>query len=315
MGSFELSEGAVARLEAELCKDAKRRQADRVVRQILSAEDLGTEAQALAPPRPPPRISNLLDDKAPSATRSTVEEYVAEPRSARVNADLAPSKRRSVREPQHWAGERIHPPSSAPGRRSQKLRGLAFCSAAVLAAAVIGYQMSVERLMPISTKSDAAVSQPDPAINSPASSGETTISTSDSGQTPGRTSEGSTAPRMPDFSEATFGSTSLAATELSARTTSRDLDSDTIRLLMGRGQQLIASGDLASARLLFRRAAEAGDAAAAMAMGWTYDPAMVAKFSIYGVTPDVEEARVWYEKARELGSTEAPNRLNLLAKQ
>ena len=95
----------------------------------------------------------------------------------------------------------------------------------------------------------------------------------------------------------------------------RDLDSETIRLLMERGKQLIYFGDVVSARLVFQRAAEAGDAAAAEAMGSTYDPIILAKFRISGLTADVDKARSWYEKAKLLGSTEAQSRLKLLAKQ
>jgi TPR repeat protein len=95
----------------------------------------------------------------------------------------------------------------------------------------------------------------------------------------------------------------------------RNLDSDTIRLLMERGQQLIYFGDIVSARLVFQRAAEAGDAAAAVAMGATYDPIMLAKSRFSGLPADVGKARSWYEKAKALGSTEASGRLKLLAKQ
>jgi len=84
---------------------------------------------------------------------------------------------------------------------------------------------------------------------------------------------------------------------------------------MERGQELIYFGDIVSARLVFQRAAEAGDAAAAVAMGSTYDPLMLAKYGISGPTADVNKARSWYEKAKALGSTEAPDRLKLLAKQ
>lgn len=47
-----------------------------------------------------------------------------------------------------------------------------------------------------------------------------------------------------------------------------------LALLVQRGKDLIiiATGDLATARLLLRRAAEANDAEAALALGTTYDP-------------------------------------------
>jgi hypothetical protein len=93
----------------------------------------------------------------------------------------------------------------------------------------------------------------------------------------------------------------------------RALDPDSIRLLMQQGEQFVASGDLASARLVYRRAAEAGDAAAALALGATYDPVVLAKIGVRGMGADIEKARSWYEKAKEFGSPDAPRRLEMLA--
>jgi TPR repeat protein len=92
----------------------------------------------------------------------------------------------------------------------------------------------------------------------------------------------------------------------------RKLDPDEIKLLMQRGQQLVASGDLASARVVFQRAAEAGDAAAALAIGSTYDPTVLAKFGMRGPTADAAKARAWYQRAQEFGSPEAARQLELL---
>jgi hypothetical protein len=93
----------------------------------------------------------------------------------------------------------------------------------------------------------------------------------------------------------------------------RALDPESIKLLMQQGEQFVASGDLASARLVFRRAAEAGDAAAALAVGATYDPVVLAKIGVRGMGADVEKARSWYEKAKDFGSPDAPRRLEMLA--
>jgi TPR repeat protein len=76
---------------------------------------------------------------------------------------------------------------------------------------------------------------------------------------------------------------------------------------------LIASGDLAAARLVLRRAAAAGDARAAMTLAQTYDPAILEKLGVHGVVPDLAMARGWYEKAKQFGATEATQRLELLA--
>ncbi|HLH98115.1 MAG TPA: hypothetical protein VKW08_23665 [Xanthobacteraceae bacterium] len=93
----------------------------------------------------------------------------------------------------------------------------------------------------------------------------------------------------------------------------RSLDPDTVKLLLQQGQQLVAAGDLISARQVYQRAAEAGNAAAALALGATFDPVVLAKIGMPGVGADVEKARSWYEKAREFGSADAPQRLATLA--
>jgi len=91
------------------------------------------------------------------------------------------------------------------------------------------------------------------------------------------------------------------------------LDPDEIASSLKRADALIASGDLAAARLVLRRAADAGDARAAMTLGETYDPAVLEKLGVHGVVPDLAMARGWYEKAKQFGATEATQRLELLA--
>src|SRR5258705_1258885 len=91
------------------------------------------------------------------------------------------------------------------------------------------------------------------------------------------------------------------------------LDPNEIAASLRRADDLIASGDLAAARLVLRRAANAGDARAAMTLAGTYDPVILEKLGVHGFLPDVAMARVWYEKAKKFGSAEAPQRLELLA--
>jgi TPR repeat protein len=91
------------------------------------------------------------------------------------------------------------------------------------------------------------------------------------------------------------------------------LDPNEIASSLRRGDGLIASGDLAAARLVLRRAADAGDARAAMTLAETYDPAILEKLGVHGVVPDLAMARGWYEKAKQFGATEATQRLELLA--
>ena len=95
-------------------------------------------------------------------------------------------------------------------------------------------------------------------------------------------------------------------------TAGRQLDLEELTAMLKRGQELFETGDLASARLLLRRAAETGDARAALILAATYDPNVLRELGVYGATPDVAMAQTWYEKAREFGSREAPRRLELL---
>ena len=87
------------------------------------------------------------------------------------------------------------------------------------------------------------------------------------------------------------------------------LDSDEIAVLLKQGEQFIAAGDVVTARVPFERAAEAGDARAALALGATYDPMVLARLGVRGIAGDVAKARTWYEKAKALGSAEAAGRL------
>jgi outer membrane biosynthesis protein TonB len=91
------------------------------------------------------------------------------------------------------------------------------------------------------------------------------------------------------------------------------LDPNEIASSLRRADALIASGDLAAARLVLRRAADAGDARAAMMLAETYDPAILEKLGVHGIMPDLAMARGWYEKAKKFGATEATQRLELLA--
>jgi hypothetical protein len=99
---------------------------------------------------------------------------------------------------------------------------------------------------------------------------------------------------------------------VAARTQTRQHDAAELAQMIKRGAELMANGDVAAARLMYQRAAEAGEATAAFALAETYDPLVLAKG---GVPPDIVIARGWYEKARDLGSNAAPERLERLARQ
>jgi hypothetical protein len=83
--------------------------------------------------------------------------------------------------------------------------------------------------------------------------------------------------------------------------------------LITRGQERLMNGDIASARLLLKRAANAGDAQAALALGMTFDPDFLAQRGVLGIVADVAQARAWYDTAIKRGSTEASRNLERLA--
>jgi len=105
-----------------------------------------------------------------------------------------------------------------------------------------------------------------------------------------------------------------AATSLPSRTPGPALrpGSDGPRLsaaemagLVARGDAFLDTGDIASARLFFERAADAGDGRAAMRMAVTYDTAFLDRAGLHGLDGDPERATFWYRRARELGEGKA----------
>jgi hypothetical protein len=95
----------------------------------------------------------------------------------------------------------------------------------------------------------------------------------------------------------------------------RSISPEEVAGMLKRGEELLVQGDIASARLLLQRAADAQDARAALALAASYDPIEMKRLGVYGATSDVAKARDWYEKAKQYGSREAPKRLELLASQ
>lgn len=94
----------------------------------------------------------------------------------------------------------------------------------------------------------------------------------------------------------------------------KSLDADTLAGLMARARSLMTVGDIAAARLLLERAANAQDATAAFLLAQTYDPAVLGTKDTRSITADAVAARDWYRKAAELGSAEARQRLSQLQK-
>ena len=83
------------------------------------------------------------------------------------------------------------------------------------------------------------------------------------------------------------------------------MDPQEIAMLMKRAKDMLAMGDIPSARLLLERAAEGQDASAALMLARTYDPSALGTSDVRNITPEPDKARIWYQRASQLGSPEA----------
>ena len=92
----------------------------------------------------------------------------------------------------------------------------------------------------------------------------------------------------------------------------RRIDPDELAVLLKRAKSLLAIGDITSARLLLERAADAQEPEAALMLAGTYDPQVLGSQDLRSVTPDPDAARVWYQKAAQMGSADAKRRLGQL---
>jgi hypothetical protein len=79
--------------------------------------------------------------------------------------------------------------------------------------------------------------------------------------------------------------------------------------LVARGDALLRMRDIASARLYYERAAEAGDGRAALRLGETFDPAFLGRAGIRGTQADRQQAVSWYRRSHDLGDPDAARML------
>ncbi len=84
--------------------------------------------------------------------------------------------------------------------------------------------------------------------------------------------------------------------------------------LMRRGDAMVAIKDISAARKFYESAADAGSAAAALALAKTFDPAYLETLGVVGLRPDPATAAAWYRKAAALGDRDAETRLRTLAR-
>jgi hypothetical protein len=93
------------------------------------------------------------------------------------------------------------------------------------------------------------------------------------------------------------------------------LSNSEITILLRRGDALLETGDITSARLfyehVYERAADAESGLAALRLGATYDPMFASRAGARAAV-DPAQALLWYRRARQLGVGEAEQRIERL---
>ncbi len=82
--------------------------------------------------------------------------------------------------------------------------------------------------------------------------------------------------------------------------------------LFARAQDYLAKGDPDSALAVLEESARRGHAPSARAVGEMYDPTLWGETPSPFTRPNPQEALRWYEKAIELGDSEAANKANIV---
>ena len=217
----------------------------------------------------------------------------------------------AIPRPKSLEPEWMPPPPAAPERRYLRA-SLGFLGASIAAGAV-GYYVARADWWPLAN--------PSPAVHLAATSASKTVA-SERGPTVARQDDPDALrasaiaqlTKLPERSARAMVPAGELETQIAAESKAPPaLDPDKIKLLVQQGEQFAAAGDLVSARVVLQRAAQAGDASAALALGATYDPVMLAQIGAVGFPADIEQARNWYQKAASLGAAEATRRLQVLA--
>ena len=168
---------------------------------------------------------------------------------------------------------------------------------------------------------DRAVAQPPPADGQPDASPSTAstapaapVETAHAGPPPVESTAPAPAATAPTVSR--DGTAVAALPPATAPTVPRRVQdpaaSALTETMVRRGDALLQRGDVSAARLLYDRAAAAGSAHAATAMGKTYDATVLAGIGVVGLSPDPALAALWYRRGLSLGDEEARTRLQSL---
>jgi hypothetical protein len=138
-------------------------------------------------------------------------------------------------------------------------------------------------------------------------------SDSPSGLVPTATAAGPASPAVVSASPPATSSAAMAPANAAPQPISAAAvpDHNEVETLLARGRDSLSRGDVASARVSLRRAAERDDPQAAFALGATYDPIELKRIGIpnFRFHADLMKAREWYSRAADLGSADASSRL------
>jgi hypothetical protein len=155
---------------------------------------------------------------------------------------------------------------------------------------------SIQAAMAPSSAGPVASVVADPATSDPSPSQDT------HGPTQERLEAGPATAPPPASSQMAAGP---AATSSTSPPAAAPLPPDIVAKLLERGAAMLAAGDISAARLLYGRAADAGSAQAAVAVGKTYEPAFLANKGTIGIQADPTIAAGWYRRAASLGAATA----------
>jgi hypothetical protein len=75
---------------------------------------------------------------------------------------------------------------------------------------------------------------------------------------------------------------------------------------LAKGDALMKTGDIASARQFYMKANDLGNPKGAYGVARTYDPKVFAELNVQGLQPDSAQAADWYKKAAAAGVTTSP---------
>ena len=180
-------------------------------------------------------------------------------------------------------------PDASRGKSIAPLLAVAGMSAAAVVAAVWFFPWTPNRRPDIVRPGTARVEEPRPALAAPAHPPAHPPAVP-SALPPGRLAPVAPAPPAPEVA-------------------GPDPAGDMVALLLRRGDAAASAGDIAAARLLFERAVTLGSAAAATAIGKTYDIAFLLEAGARGIAADHVAAATWYRKGAAMGDVDARDRL------